>query len=101
MQIVHQSRHLLSCRAKSKSAPKIIGEEIFVNLTMATVIMCKGAIVQCAKCRDVLGKNLASRVRIKWKGMANESIGWIDNHDDRDNGCLDIFGEPGVKSDVW
>ena len=39
--------------------------------------MGKGVIVQCDKCRDLLAKNLASRVRIKCKGIPNEAVNLI------------------------
>ena len=39
--------------------------------------MGKGVIVQCDKCRDLFAKNLASRVRIKCKGIPNEAVNLI------------------------
>ena len=33
--------------------------------------------MQCDKCRDLLAKNLASRVRIKCKGISNEAVNLI------------------------
>ena len=95
MQNVHQSGHLSSCTTNSKSAHKqwrcqlkavvfvLAFEFVFVHLMMR---MGKGVIVQCDKCRDLLAKNLASRVRIKCKGIPNEAVNLIMKINDN-SGC--------------
>ena len=66
--------------------------------------MGKGVIVQCDKCRDLLAKNLASRVRIKCKGIPNEAVNLImkinDNGHDGDDANVMFSQNSSIGTDL-